>query len=192
MTPEPASGSTRLRLLLETHMQALEPQILWPSLHAVVMEQGQAANHLFLVNQGQLAVEVHGANRPLRTIAVVTTGALLGEMALFGEAFHQARVRVLEEPTELVRISRESIHRAMLFDSELAAEMLLISSERCKTSNGWINLLLDGIQACANADPKALEHVCNDLSQGPTSMGDAAQHLRALLASMVSSSVPKA
>ena len=69
----------------------------------------------------------------------------------------------------------------MLFDAELAAEMLLVSSERCRTSNRMINLLLDAIEATAGGDVPALARICNTLRNGPDSMMEAAAQLEQLL-----------
>ena len=108
---------------------------------------------------------------------------MLGEMALFGvgETRHGARVRVLDAGTEILRFSREALHGAVLFDAELAAEMLLVSSERCRTSNRMINLLLDAIEAAAGGDAPALARICNTLHNGPDSMVEAAAQLEQLL-----------
>ena len=116
-------------------------------------------------------------------IAEVGAGAVLGEMALFGigEPRHGARVRVLDASTEILRFSREALHGAVLFDAELAAEMLLMSSERCRNSNRMINLLLDGIDATTRGDASALTHICSILRNGPDSMGEAAAQLEQLL-----------
>ena len=179
--PEPTNG--RLRSLLQTHLKLLKPEVLQPDLGAVLIEQGEIADSLILVQQGRLAVEIHQNGHPSRTIAEVGAGAVLGEMALFGvgQTRHGARIRVLDASTEILRFSREALHRAVLFDAELAAEMLLLSSERCRNSNRMINLLLDGIDATARGDAPALTRICNTLRNGADSMGEAAAQLEQLL-----------
>ena len=179
--PEPTNG--RLRSLLQTHLKLLKPEVLQPDLGAVLIEQGEIADSLILVQQGRLAVEIHQNGHASRTIAEVGAGAVLGEMALFGvgQTRHGARIRVLDASTEILRFSREALHRAVLFDAELAAEMLLLSSERCRNSNRMINLLLDGIDATARGDAPALTRICNTLRNGPDSMGEAAAQLEQLL-----------
>ena len=173
----------RLRNLLQTHLKQLEPELLNPEPNAVLIEQGDVADSLLLVQQGRLAIEIHENGNPPRTIAEVGVGAILGEMALFGigETRHSARVRVVDASTELLRFSREALQSSILFDAELAAEMLLISSERCRNSNLMINLLLDGIDATAQGDASALAGICSELRQGPDSMEQAADHLERLL-----------
>ena len=173
----------RLWTLLQTHLKLLEPELLRPDPNAVLIEQGEIADSLLLVQRGRLAVEIHQNGHAARTIAEVGAGAVLGEMALFGvgEPRHGARVRVLDAGTEILRFSREALHSAIIFDAELAAEMLLVSSERCRGSNRIINQLLDGIDALARGDAPALADICNTLRNGPDSMGEAAAQLEQLL-----------
>ena len=185
---DPATQATepinrRLRYLLKTHQQLLKPELLHPDRGAVLIEQDQIADSLLLVRRGRLAIEIHQNGHAARTIAEVGAGAVLGEMALFGigEPRHGARVRVLDANTEILRFSREALHSAILFDAELAAEMLLVSSERCRSSNQTINQLLDGIDATARGDAAALTDICNSLRNGPDSMVEAAAQLEQLL-----------
>jgi len=173
----------RLRTLLQTHQKLLNPELLRPDQGAVLIEQNEIADSLLLVQRGRLAVEIQQIGHAARTIAEVGAGAVLGEMALFGigDPRHGARVRALDANTEILRFSRETLHRAVLFDAELAAEMLLVSSERCRNSNRMINLLLDGIDATTRGDASALADICNTLRNGPDSMGEAAAQLELLL-----------
>ena len=173
----------RLRNLLQTHQQLLDPELLRPDQGAVLIEQDEIADSLLLVQRGRLAVEIHQNGHAARTIAEVGAGAVLGEMALFGigEPRHGARARVLVANAEILRFSREALHSAILFDAELAAEMLLVSSERCRNSNRIINQLLDGIDATARGDAAALAAICHSLRNGPDSMGQAAAQLERLL-----------
>ena len=175
--------NNRLRTLLQTHLRQLEPELLRPEPDAVLIEQGGIADSLLLVQRGRLAIDIHRNGHPSRTIAEVGAGAVLGEMALFGagETRHGARVRVLDAGTEILRFSREALHGAVLFDAELAAEMLLVGSERCRNSNRMINLLLDGIDAMAGGDASTLTGICNALRNGPDSMVQAAAQLEQLL-----------
>ena len=179
--PDPING--RLRHLLQAHLKRLEPERLHPEPDAVLIEQGNIADSLLLVEQGRLAIEIRQHGHAARTIAEVGAGAVLGEMALFGvgETRHGARVRVLDANTEVLRFSREALHSAIIFDAELAAELLMVSSERCRNSNRMINLLLDGIDATSRGDGTALASICSMLRNGPDSMGQAAGQLEHLL-----------
>ena len=147
-----------------------------------MIRQGQPAESLLLVNKGALAVELQEQDQPLRTLAVVRQGDLLGEMALFGDGHHTAQVRVLESPAELLCFSGDALLQAVLFDSELTAELLHVSTQRCRRSNGWVTLLLNAINACATQDIKTLNKVVLQLQQGPDSMKTAAEQLLSLMA----------
>ena len=173
----------RLQSLLRAHLNQLEPELLHPRLNDVLIEQGDVADSLLLVQQGSLAIEIQQDGNASRTIAELGKGAVLGKMALFGigEARHSASVRVLDATTEILRFSRQALQSSILFDAELAAEMLLISSERCRNSNQMINQLLDGIDAAARGDAAALADICNSLRNGPDSMVSAAAQLEQLL-----------
>ena len=187
-TPQLETMRSRLRLLLDAHMGQLQPEILRPELDAVVIEQGAIAESLLLVNRGRLAVEVDQPPAAVRTLAVVNAGDLLGEMALFGDGHHTARVRVIDAPAELLRISRDALLQAVLFDSELTAAILELSLERCRSSNSWTSLLLSAISACAESNAPALESICDQLGQGPSSMADAATMLKRLFSAVESES----
>ena len=173
----------RLQSLLRAHLNQLEPELLHPRLNDVLIEQGDVADSLLLVQQGSLAIEIQQDGNASRTIAELGTGAVLGEMALFGigEARHSASVRVLDATTEILRFSRQALQSSILFDAELAAEMLLISSERCRNSNQMINQLLDGIDAAARGDTSAVTRISSMLRRGPDSMQQAAGQLEHLL-----------
>ena len=187
---DPAEGeqapiNCRLLNLLRTHLKQLEPELLHPRLNDVLIEQGEVADSLLVVKQGRLAIEIHQKGNASRTIAKLGKGAVLGEMALFGigKVRHSARVRVIDATTEILRFSRQALQSSILFDAELAAEMLLISSERCRNSNLMINQLVDGIDAAACGDDAALADICNSLRNGPDSMVEAADQLEQLLTS---------
>ena len=101
---DPAEGeqrpiNRRLQSLLRAHLNQLEPELLHPRLNDVLIEQGDVADSLLLVQQGSLAIEIQQDGNASRTIAELGTGAVLGEMALFGigEARHSASVRVVEQ-----------------------------------------------------------------------------------------------
>ena len=179
-TPEASSWRQRLQLLLESHIDELKAKKLQPPLNSVVIEQGSRATRILIVSQGRLAVEQQLPGQAMRTLAEVGPGDLLGEMALFGGGEHSARVRVVEEPTELLSIERAAVLDALLFDGDLSAELLHMSSERCRQSNQMIGLLLDGLEACAANDAEALTPILEKLNGSTESMVRAAELLGSL------------
>ena len=183
-TPEASSWRQRLQLLLESHIDELKAKKLQPPLNSGVIEQGSRATRILIVSQGRLAVEQQLPGQAMRTLAEVGPGDLLGEMALFGGGEHSARVRVVEEPTELLSIERAAVLDALLFDGDLSAELLHMSSERCRQSNQMIGLLLDGLEACAANDAEALTPILEKLNGSTESMVRAAELLGSLRASI--------
>ncbi|HCA61043.1 MAG: cyclic nucleotide-binding domain-containing protein [Synechococcus sp. MED-G67] len=183
-TPEASSWRQRLQLLLESHIDELKAKKLQPPLNSVVIEQGSRATRILIVSQGRLAVEQQLPGQAMRTLAEVGPGDLLGEMALFGGGEHSARVRVVEEPTVLLSIERAAVLDALLFDGDLSAELLHMSSERCRQSNQMIGLLLDGLEACAANDAEALTPILEKLNGSTESMVRAAELLGSLRASI--------
>ena len=182
-TPELSSWRQRLQLLLEAHIDQLATKRLKPPLNSVVIEQGSQATSVLMVSQGRLVVEQQLPGQAMRVLAEVGPGDLLGEMALFGAGEHSARVRVVSEPTELLSIERAVVLEALLFDVELTAELLHMSSDRCRHSNQLIGLLLEGLEACAANDAQALDPIVEQLSGHTESMVRAAELLSSLRAS---------
>ena len=79
---EPQLEAIRARLsqLLSTHLSQLNTVTCAHASGEIVIEQGAAAERLFLVSSGVLAVEVVEAGKPARVLALVRTGEILGEM----------------------------------------------------------------------------------------------------------------
>jgi len=172
-----------LQLLLEAHIDQLAATRMRPRLNSVVIEQGSQTTSVFIVKQGRLIVEQQRPGHPMQTLAEVGPGDLLGEMALFEAGEHSARVRVVSEDTELLCIERKTVLTALLFDCDLTAELLHMSSERCRQSNKLIGLLLDGLEACAANDEDALAAIVEQLNRCTESMVRAAELLKGLRAS---------
>jgi len=170
----------RLRELLSTHLDQLNPEPWAAEVGTVVLEQGARAQHVLLVQSGRLAVNVIDGAGQAQTLAVVEAGEILGEMGLFGDQRHTARVVVIEGPAQLLVVQDDALLRAVLFDSELALELLALSSRRCREGNHHLGLLLDGLQALHSGDLGALNQCCERLQQAPASLRHAGQLLNEL------------
>ncbi|MFM7311576.1 MAG: cyclic nucleotide-binding protein, partial [Cyanobium sp.] len=90
-------------------------------------------------------------------------------------------VRVVDGPAELIEVDGNGFLRAMLFDADLAMELLGLLSQRCQRSNAVIGLLLDGISAAAGADGAALQAIVREMEPVNAGLARAAQHLQALI-----------
>jgi CRP/FNR family transcriptional regulator, cyclic AMP receptor protein len=120
------------------------------------MRQGDPAESLMLLTRGKVAIQIRLTEAEPHTLAVIEAEELLGEMGLFGSGQHSADVRVVEGPAELVEVSGDNFLKTLLFDVDLAMEMLALVSQRCMRSNVVIGLLLDGIAASERGDTDQL------------------------------------
>ena len=176
---------SRLRQLLSTHLNQLQPITRSYAAGEIVIEQGEAAERVFLVSSGVLAVEHIEAGHPARVLALVQEGEILlvqegeilGEMGLFGDNRHSAQVRVEQGPASLLVARSDDLLQALLFDTELVLEMLALSGARCRQANHNVALLLDAIQALSSSDSTALNACCTSLREGSPSLANAAEQL---------------
>jgi CRP-like cAMP-binding protein len=145
----------RMKLLLESHHQEMRPQLRTFESGALVLRQGEPARSVLLLTQGRVAIQLRQLDEPPHTLAVVEAEELIGEMGLFGSGVHSADVRVIDGPAELVEINGDEFLRTLLFDVDLAMELLGLVSQRCARSNEVIGLLLSGIAAAHRGDGRA-------------------------------------
>ncbi|QNJ07317.1 cyclic nucleotide-binding-like protein [Synechococcus sp. MEDNS5] len=160
--PQLQAFRERLKLLLEAHQQELNPKRINAAEGDVLFRQGEPVDTLLLLTSGKVAVEVHQGNER-HTLAVVEALELLGEVGFFANGRHYADFRVVDGPAELLAMPGEDLLRAMLFDSDLAVEMLALVSERCRRGNRVIGLLLSGIEAVHYNETERLEQTTQEL-----------------------------
>lgn len=168
---------SRLRQLLSTHLNQLQPVTRSYAAGEIVIEQGEAAERVFLVSSGVLAVEHVEPGHPARVLALVQEGEILGEMGLFGDNRHSAQVRVEQGPASLLVARSDDLLQALLFDTELVLEMLALSGARCRQANHNLAVLLDAIQALSANDDAALTEICSSLRDNSPSLAKAAEQL---------------
>ncbi|MBL6798387.1 MAG: cyclic nucleotide-binding domain-containing protein [Synechococcus sp. BS307-5m-G39] len=152
----------RLKLLLEAHQQELNPRPVTAKRGDVLFRQGDPVDTLLLLTSGKVAVDVHQGNER-HTLAVVEAVELLGEVGFFANGQHYADFRVVDDGAELLALPGEDLLQAMLFDSDLAVEMLALVSERCRRGNRVISLLLSGIEAVHDHEIERLEQTTKEL-----------------------------
>ncbi|CAK6690207.1 hypothetical protein BBFGKLBO_00772 [Synechococcus sp. CBW1107] len=149
----------RMKLLLDIHHDELAPVVRHAAIGDLVMRQGEPADSLMLLTKGKVAIQLRLTEPEPHTLAVIEAEELLGEMGLFGSGQHSADVRVVEGPAELVEVSGDNFLKTLLFDVDLAMEMLALVSQRCMRSNEVIGLLLDGIAASERGDTDQLNRL---------------------------------
>ena len=160
--PQLQAFRERLKLLLEAHQQELNPKRINAAEGDVLFRQGEPVDTLLLLTSGKVAVEVHQGNER-HTLAVVEALELLGEVGFFANGRHYADFRVVDGPAELLAMPGEDLLLAMLFDSDLAVEMLALVSERCRRGNRVIGLLLSGIEAVHDNETERLKQTTQEL-----------------------------
>ncbi|MCP9800307.1 cyclic nucleotide-binding domain-containing protein [Synechococcus sp. RedBA-s] len=153
----------RMKLLLEIHHHELAPVLRQAAVGELVMRQGEPADSLMLLTRGKVAIQIRLIEAEPHTLAVIEAEELLGEMGLFGSGQHSADVRVVEGPAELVEVSGDNFLKTLLFDIDLAMEMLALVSQRCMRSNEVIGLLLDGIAASERGDSDQLDRLKTEI-----------------------------
>lgn len=160
--PQLQAFRERLKLLLEAHQQELNPKRINAAEGDVLFRQGDPVDTLLLLTSGKVAVDVHQGNER-HTLAVVEAVELLGEVGFFANGQHYADFRVVDDGAELLALPGEDLLQAMLFDSDLAVEMLALVSERCRRGNRVISLLLSGIEAVHDHEIERLEQTTKEL-----------------------------
>ncbi|MDP6172179.1 MAG: cyclic nucleotide-binding domain-containing protein, partial [Prochlorococcaceae cyanobacterium ETNP2_MAG_10] len=157
--PQLESVLERLKLLLSAHSNELETKSLHAKPGELLIKQAAPAECLLLLTQGKVAIQLQRKGQTARTLAVLEAEALLGEMGLFGNGIHSTDVRVVDGPAQLLAINGDDLLKAMIYDSDLIIELLALVSERIRSSNEVISLLLDGIAALHDKDEFLLEKV---------------------------------
>ena len=172
----------RLKILLSTYQKELKVSPIQVETGETVIEQGGEADAVVLLKHGTLVVELKTEGEAPRRIATVEPGEILGEMGLFGDNRYSASIRVKEGPAELLFFDSASLMKFALFDSELVMAILALSSDRCRTGNHLIELLLGGLQALSDANQETINAICQDLEQESEAMKKAAEQIKLLSA----------
>ena len=155
----------RLRMLLSTHLSALNHTTLKPAIGEVVMQQDTPAERVLVVQAGELRVErTESGGRP-QLIATIGPDEMVGEMALIGDQRHSATVTVSRGPAELLAVKADDLLQAAIYDSDLVMELLALSSHRCRQTNHHLVLILEGLDALSTRDTPLLERCCEELDK---------------------------
>ena len=155
----------RLRMLLSTHLSALNHTTLKPAIGEVVMRQDTPAERVLVVQAGELRVErIESGGRP-QLIATIGPDEMVGEMALIGDQRHSATVTVSRGPAELLAVKADDLLQAAIYDSDLVMELLALSSHRCRQTNHHLALILEGLDALSTRNTLLLERCCEELDK---------------------------
>jgi CRP-like cAMP-binding protein len=153
----------RLPMLLSTHLSGLGHRTLRPAIGEVVIRQDTPAEHVLVVQAGELSVERTEAGGKPRLIATLSPGEMAGEMALMGDQRHSATVTVSRGPAELLEVKANDLLQAAMYDSDLVMELLALSSHRCRRTSRHLTLILESLDALSNSDTETLKRCCEEL-----------------------------
>ena len=153
----------RLPMLLSTHLSGLGHRTLRPAIGEVVIRQDTPAEHVLVVQAGELNVERTEAGGKPRLIATLSPGEMAGEMALMGDQRHSATVTVSRGPAELLEVKANDLLQAAMYDSDLVMELLALSSHRCRRTSRHLTLILESLDALSNSDTETLKRCCEEL-----------------------------
>jgi len=106
----------------------------------VVIRQGERADCMYIVQEGQVEVVAEAANGDVR-LGVLEAGNVFGEMALFSRAPRSATVRALGE-TRVLRVDKEGFLKRMHEDPSLAFRILQKMADRIRTLDAEIVRLM--------------------------------------------------
>lgn len=105
-----------------------------------VFEEGQPGAALFLIQSGQVSVEVH-RDGVTTQLALLGAGAFFGEMALLDESPRSACARAVER-TKTLALYRNDLNRLILSDPETACQiyraLARIVGDRLRTTNDLV------------------------------------------------------
>ena len=96
----------------------------------------QARSRWLGCGTGRVAIELPQAGADPHILAVLEAEELLGELGLFGSGRHSADVRVLDGPACTLEVEAGAFLRTLLFDVELAMELLALVCRRCSRPLG--------------------------------------------------------
>ena len=175
----------RLKMLLHTYQKELKVNPVQAETGDTVIKQGEKADAVVLLKHGLLVVELKTEGEAPRQIATIRPGEILGEMGLFGENRYSASILVKEGPARLLFFDSASLMKFALFDSELVMVILSLSSDRCRTGNHLIELLLSSLQALSDGNQKKIDVICLELEQESEAMKKAAEQIKLLSANKI-------
>jgi CRP-like cAMP-binding protein len=170
----------RLKLLLDSHRHDLRPRPREVQPGDLLLRQGEPADRLVLLTSGRVAIELRQEGGPPHILAVLEAEELLGELGLFGSGRFSADVRVVDGPASTIEVEAEAFLRTLLFDVDLAIELLALVCRRCTHSNAVVGQLLAGIAAAHDGDSGRLAAVHDTLTPLDHSLAEAARQLRSL------------
>jgi len=100
----------------------------------VIFREGDPGEALYVVRSGSVSIRRDSADGRTLALAELRTGAMFGELAVFGGEVRSATAEALE-PTSLVAILGKDMQRVLHSDPDIALKMLAALAERVRRLN---------------------------------------------------------
>ena len=155
--------SEGLNLLLKSHANELNPIEFSRDKGDILLKQGEQNSDLYLLLEGSVSVEVSYEKDFSCSLAFLEAFNLLGEMALFGDDIISANVIVQSQSARFQKIKGSELLSSLMFDSELAVELLLIACKRSQRSSNVIGLIMHCLYAIKTGNKKYFEDMYQKL-----------------------------
>ena len=156
----------RLRMLLSTHLSALNHESLKPVVGDVVIQQDTTAELVLLIQTGELQIVRTEPQGTPELIATVGPNEVIGEMALMGDRYHSAKATVSRGPAELLAFRADDLMQSAIYDSDLVMELLAVRSSRCPQTNRHLALILEALGALIQKEKSTLEWCFEKMERG--------------------------
>lgn len=109
---------------------------------AVLFTEEDEADGLYIIMQGYVKVYQTSESGKEKTLAIVTVGDVIGEMAAFGQHFRSASVKAMEA-TEVVYIPQQRFEGLLTKMPALSLRITEIVTERLRRTNRQIAQLVN-------------------------------------------------
>jgi len=109
----------------------------WYSKGHVVIRQGEAGDHIYAVQEGELEVVKERKGGGEIQVAVLRAGDIFGEMAILQKEVRSATVRTLTE-ARLITLDKKTFMRRVHEDPSLAFNIVRMMAQRIRALNAQL------------------------------------------------------
>lgn len=123
--------------LKDEELELLRPGVKVLSLKKgdVVISEGDSAERLFCLVDGEVQVVKNYLQEGAQTVDVMGPGSYFGEMALLGSDSKRSATVVASEDSKFLTLDRDSFRRIVLENAKLTFTMLFESYRRLRQAN---------------------------------------------------------
>ena len=110
----------------------------------VIFEEGTRGREMYIVNSGKVRITKKDHSGKDRTLSVLETGEIFGEMALIDKGPRSATTIAVEDDTELIALDRARFMYLLRYEPEFGIIILETLSQRVREKNAQYTVLLEG------------------------------------------------